>query len=74
VRRLDDDVDLLLSLIEHLNPDPTDVDRFENNLARNLGLRRHPACPESAWVRHRVRFLVAHHPRPTGADSSCRRR
>jgi hypothetical protein len=38
-------------------PDPVDV--FEDDLARRLGLRRHPAMPLDQWRRLRVHFINA---------------
>ncbi len=41
-------------------PDPVDV--FEDDLARELGLERHPHLSLAEWRRARVRFIDAHDP------------
>lgn len=53
----DTDVDALLVLLDEEYPEPVDV--FEDELARRLGVERHPGMPYSVWRRHRVAVIEA---------------
>ena len=48
-------VEELSAELEAAFPDPVDV--FEDDLARQLGLRRHPALAQDEWRRVRVRYI-----------------
>lgn len=51
------DVEHLLDLLEAEHPDP--VDLFEDELARRLGIERHPAMTCDLWRRRRVEAIEA---------------
>ena len=53
----EDVIEDLLEAWEREFPDP--VDFFEDELARRLGLVRHPHCSPASWQRHRVRLIDA---------------
>ena len=52
----------LVGQLEREFPDP--VDLFEDELAAQLGLFRHPTCQQQAWRRHRVAAIDADSPDP----------
>jgi hypothetical protein len=51
------DVDALLALLDEEYPEPVDV--FEDELARRLGVERHPGTPYALWRRRRVEVIAA---------------
>lgn len=53
----DDPVKVLSALLEQEYPEPVDV--FEDDLARRLGLERHPRLALATWRELRVSFLSA---------------
>lgn len=62
------DLEELLDLLEEKYPDP--VDLFEDELARRLGIERHPAMTYDLWRRRRVEAIEAAGSR---ADAEARR-
>ena len=48
----------LMALADWLYPDP--VDLYEDELARRLGLVRHPSAAYEEWRRQRVAFIESH--------------
>lgn len=55
-----DAVDELLRLANEHYPDPIDV--FEDDLAAQLGITRHPGLPYKEWRRIRVQAVNAEDP------------
>ena len=48
-------IEELSEALERENPDPVDV--LEDELARELGLRRHPGMSPDEWRRARIGFI-----------------
>ena len=58
--RLEATADQWLEVLDRSHPDPVDV--FEDILAHELGLRRHPGMTQTEWRAARVAFIEENTP------------